>query len=91
MSTVGVLTGLSYVSGIDYYRGINEKASKLMPKGAMMVKNPEIVMVSLDCDEYVRLLTEHDTDGVCEYLFRGVKKLHSAGIDFLAIASPKEL
>eukprot|EP00933_Yihiella_yeosuensis_P026616 TRINITY_DN20672_c0_g1_i2.p1 TRINITY_DN20672_c0_g1~~TRINITY_DN20672_c0_g1_i2.p1 ORF type:complete len:228 (+),score=51.09 TRINITY_DN20672_c0_g1_i2:185-868(+) len=52
-----------------------------------MEKNSEMVVVSVDCDEYVRLLSAKDDDGVKEYLFRGVKKLHAAGIDFLVIAS----
>lgn len=87
MKTIGMLTGLSYVSGIDYYRGINEQVAKLMPKGAVMPKNSEMVIVSLDCDGYVQLLQAHDDRGVCEYLFRGVKKLDAAGVDFLVIAS----
>lgn len=86
-ATVGILTGLSYVSGIDYYRGINEKSQKLLKKGSIMERNAEIVMVSLDCARYVELLTAQDDEGVQEYLFRGVKKLHGAGVDFLVIAS----
>lgn len=87
MSTLGLLTGLSYVSGMDYYRGINERVGKLLPRGAVMERNSDMVMVSLDCDEYVRLLAAKDDAGVCEYLFRGVQKLHAAGVDFLVIAS----
>eukprot|EP00928_Gymnodinium_smaydae_P063408 TRINITY_DN46987_c0_g1_i2.p1 TRINITY_DN46987_c0_g1~~TRINITY_DN46987_c0_g1_i2.p1 ORF type:complete len:297 (+),score=69.49 TRINITY_DN46987_c0_g1_i2:68-892(+) len=87
MKTMGLLTGLSYVSGIDYYRGINQQVAKLLPRGAVMERNSEMVIVSLDCDGYVELLTAQDTPGVCEYLFRGVRKLHAAGVDFLVIAS----
>ncbi|CAE8609301.1 unnamed protein product [Polarella glacialis] len=87
MKTLGMLTGLSYVSGLDYYRGLNERIAKLMPRGRCMERNSEMVIVSLDCDEYVHLLESHDADGVREYLFRGVKKLDAAGIDFLVIAS----
>eukprot|EP00440_Ansanella_granifera_P045770 gb/GFBE01049581.1/.p1 GENE.gb/GFBE01049581.1/~~gb/GFBE01049581.1/.p1 ORF type:complete len:252 (+),score=53.26 gb/GFBE01049581.1/:1-756(+) len=87
MKTIGMLTGISYVSGIDYYRGINERIAKLLPDGAIMPKNSEMVIVSVDCDEYVRLLTAKDDVGVQEYLFRGVAKLHATGIDFLIIAS----
>jgi aspartate/glutamate racemase len=53
MPTMGMLTGLSYVSGVDYYRSINEKASKLAKQGRFMPRNPPMVIVSLDCDEYV--------------------------------------
>ncbi|CAJ1352618.1 unnamed protein product [Effrenium voratum] len=87
MKTLGMLTGVSYVSGIDYYRGINERIAKLLPKGNIMAKNSEMVIVSVDCDEYVRLLTENDTPGVQEYLASGVAKLDRAGVDFLVIAS----
>lgn len=87
MRSAGVLTGVSYVSGVDYYKGINEKASELLPRGRRMVPNPPIVMVSLDCDEYVDYLERKDDDGVKEYLLSGVRRLHGAGVDFLVIAS----
>eukprot|EP00746_Dinoflagellata_sp_MGD_P153088 gnl/MRDRNA2_/MRDRNA2_84066_c0_seq1.p1 gnl/MRDRNA2_/MRDRNA2_84066_c0~~gnl/MRDRNA2_/MRDRNA2_84066_c0_seq1.p1 ORF type:complete len:164 (-),score=25.45 gnl/MRDRNA2_/MRDRNA2_84066_c0_seq1:234-725(-) len=87
MQTVGVLTGVSYVSGVDYYRGINEQASKLMKQGKRMVPNPPMVMVSVDCDEYVDFLERGDDNGVKDYLLKGVARLHGAGADFLVIAS----
>ncbi|CAE7192275.1 ygeA [Symbiodinium necroappetens] len=87
MQTIGMLTGVSYVSGIDYYRGINERIAKLLPNGHIMAKNSDMVIVSVDCDEYVRLLTAKDSEGVQDYLANGVAKLHRAGVDFLVIAS----
>lgn len=87
MRTVGLLTGVSYVSGLDYYGGINEKAAKIMPKGKHMVPNPPMVIVSVDCDEYVDYLERKDEEGVQEYLLKGVQKLHAMGADFLVIAS----
>eukprot|EP00441_Pelagodinium_beii_P014333 CAMPEP_0197654188 /NCGR_PEP_ID=MMETSP1338-20131121/38705_1 /TAXON_ID=43686 ORGANISM="Pelagodinium beii, Strain RCC1491" /NCGR_SAMPLE_ID=MMETSP1338 /ASSEMBLY_ACC=CAM_ASM_000754 /LENGTH=239 /DNA_ID=CAMNT_0043229587 /DNA_START=105 /DNA_END=821 /DNA_ORIENTATION=- len=87
MKTIGMLTGISYVSGIDYYRGINERIAKLLPNGSIMPKNSEMVMISVDCDEYVRLLTARDDEAVQEYLLRGIAKIHAAGVDFLVIAS----
>ena len=86
--TVGVLTGVSYVSGVDYYKGINEQFADLSPRGTHMKKNPPMVMVSVDCDEYVTFLENHDSKGVEDYLFNeGVLKLVAAGIEFLVIAS----
>eukprot|EP00403_Amphidinium_massartii_P023010 CAMPEP_0178393382 /NCGR_PEP_ID=MMETSP0689_2-20121128/12157_1 /TAXON_ID=160604 /ORGANISM="Amphidinium massartii, Strain CS-259" /LENGTH=234 /DNA_ID=CAMNT_0020013969 /DNA_START=60 /DNA_END=763 /DNA_ORIENTATION=+ len=82
MKTIGMLTGVSYVSGIDYYRGINERIAKLVPN----VDGGDGHRVG-GFAEYVRLLTAHDSLGVSEYLARGVKKLHAAGVDFLVIAS----
>lgn len=87
MLTLGMLTGLSYVSGIDYYRGINERVAKKMPKGRIMPRNSEMVIVSLDCDTYVGLLTDRDEAGVSEYLCQGVRRLRAAGADLLVIAS----
>jgi len=84
---IGMLTGLSYVSGIDYYRGINEKVAKLLPRGRHMERNADMVIVSLDCDTYVSYLVEKDHSSVCEYLLKGVQNLHAAGAQFLVIAS----
>eukprot|EP00971_Amphidinium_carterae_P187712 3725737-Amphidinium_carterae.1 len=62
MPTLGLLTGVSYVSGIDYYRGINERIAKLLPKDGEMERNSDMVIVSVDCAEYVRLLTAKDVE-----------------------------
>jgi len=82
---VGILTGISYVSGIDYYKAINEQYTELVP-GKIMNKNPSISMVSVDCDRYVQYLTAGDYAGVSEYLLAGVKPLVEPS-DFLMIAS----
>ena len=87
MPTVGLLTGLSWVSGRDYYCGINEQTSALAPRGTSMARNPPMVIVSLDCDEYVTYLENRDEAGVCEYLFSGVQTLFDAKVDLLVIAS----
>jgi len=47
--TIGILTGISYVSGIDYFKKINEKVLACSPQGFIMSPNPPIVMVSIDC------------------------------------------
>lgn len=39
-----------YVSGLDYYRGINEQYIALMGKGHLMPPNPNVLMASVDCD-----------------------------------------
>mmetsp|Transcript_64842 Transcript_64842/g.186319 ORF Transcript_64842/g.186319 Transcript_64842/m.186319 type:complete len:267 (-) Transcript_64842:185-985(-) len=87
LTKVGLLTGLSYVSGVDYYKGINEQASALLPKGKHMKPNPPMVLVSLDCDQYVAYLEARDDAGVAEYLFAGVETLHAANVDFVVICS----
>ena len=84
---LGILTGISYVSGLDYYQGINERFCADTPKGHQMVPNPPIVMASVDCDEYVHYLTLRAFDKVAEHLLVGVRKLAAAGCDLLVIAS----
>ena len=85
--TLGILTGISYVSGLDYFKGINEKVLAGTPKGHLMSPNPSIVMVSVDCDVYVHYLTMKSFTDVDKHLLNGVRKLVAAGSDILVIAS----
>ena len=84
---LGILTGISYVSGLDYYKGINEKVLADTSKRHLMSPNPPIVMVSVDCDEYVHYLTQKSFAKVAEHLLVGVRSLVAAGCDMLVIAS----
>ena len=68
----GVLTGISYVSGIDYYKGINERVRSRLPTGHLFSPNPSLVMVSVDCDEYAHKLINKDWSGVSNYLLAGL-------------------
>lgn len=83
----GVLTGVSYVSGIDYYRGINEGFAELLGKRHLMPPNPQMVLSSIDCDRYALLLTERRIDEVCDHIGAGVARLVSADVDFVVLAS----
>jgi aspartate racemase len=85
--TLGVLTGISYVSGLDYYKGINEKVLADSPTCHVMSPNPRMVLVSVDCDAYVHYLTEKSFGRVEEHLLAGVRGLVAAGCDILVIAS----
>ena len=85
--SLGILTGISYISGIDYFAGINRAVVAGAPNGRIMSPNPSMVMVSLDCDRYVHLLTARAYREVDEYLLVGVDKLVAAGCDTLVIAS----
>ena len=51
MRRCGILTGVSYVSGIDYYKHINEECTRGREKGRLMPPNPQIILASVDCDE----------------------------------------
>jgi aspartate racemase len=85
--TLGILTGISYVSGLDYFNGINEQVLAETSKCHLMSPNPSMVMVSVDCDAYVHYLTLKLFAKVDEHLLTGVRKLVKAGCDILVIAS----
>ena len=85
---LGLLTGVSYQSGLDYYKNINERYMKLVPKGKLMPPNPLLLMVSVDCDEYAAMLAiDKDWDGVARYIAKGVDRLVLAGAGCLVICS----
>jgi aspartate racemase len=84
---VGILTGISYVSGIDYFKGIHERVLAKTPKGHLMPPNPPMVMASVDCDAYVNYLNMKAFDQVADYLLAGVDKLVAADCNLLVIAS----
>jgi aspartate racemase len=83
----GILTGISYVSGLDYYRGIHERVLAARAVGHLMPPNPPLTMVSVDCDEYAFHLTNRNFDHVAAFLLAGVDKLVATGCDLLIIAS----
>lgn len=84
---LGILTGISYVSGLDYYRGIHERVLARTPVRHLMPPNPPMTMVSLDCDEYAHHLGERAFDRVGAYLLDGVDALVATGCDLVVIAS----
>ena len=55
MRYLGVLTGVSYVSGIDYFKTINQRVGELIARDRCerMPKNARLVMACVDCDTYV--------------------------------------
>jgi len=75
------------VSGLDYFKGINEAVLAGRPPHHLMSPNPSIVMASVDCDEYVHLLTRKSYSNVDKHLLAGVRKLVASGCDTLVIAS----
>ena len=85
--TLGILTGISWVSGRDYYSEINTACVSASVVGKVIPPNPLIVMVSVDCDEYASLLDAQAWKEVAHYLADGVARLVAAGADLLCIAS----
>lgn len=90
---LGILTGISFQSGIDYYRNINERFMQLVPKHPdhPMPPNPLITMVSADCGEYAGLLCAKRWAEVREYFWSDARMgrlVDSAGeAEFFVIAS----
>ena len=84
---LGILTGISYVSGLDYFKGINEAIIAGTPACHIMSPNPSIVMVSVDCDEYVHFLNLKSFSNVDKHLLAGIGRLVAAGCEILVIAS----
>ena len=82
------LTGVSYMSGLDYYKGINEQFMAGHKKGKLMQPNPNMVLASVNCDEYASRLAAEDWEGVSSFLCEtGVARLHAAGATALVICS----
>eukprot|EP01059_Diplonema_ambulator_P007027 TRINITY_DN16567_c0_g1_i1.p1 TRINITY_DN16567_c0_g1~~TRINITY_DN16567_c0_g1_i1.p1 ORF type:complete len:249 (+),score=99.68 TRINITY_DN16567_c0_g1_i1:759-1505(+) len=84
----GILSGVSYVSGIDYYKGINEQYGELVGSGTgLMPRNPLMIMVSVECDAYAKYLCDKEWGKAQEHLLQGVAMLVKAGVDFIGLAS----
>ena len=86
-SSLGILTGISYVSGLDYFQGINQAVTEKATLGKVMRPNPEIVMASVNCDQYVHLLNSGSYAEVDAHLLSGVQRLVNADCNLLVIAS----
>jgi aspartate racemase len=84
---LGILTGISYVTGLDYYKSINEYFMQNRKPVYELNPNPNLVFVSVDCDKYVHLLEKRNFDKVSAHLMDGITKLVNSGCNYLAIAS----
>jgi len=93
--SVGILSGISYNSGIDYYKGINEgyiSKGNLKNPAYPMPSFPHVQMVSVDCAEYASYLVDKEWGKTREYLWRnGISRLigmlERGEIDFIIQAS----
>ena len=61
---LGILTGISYVTGLDYYKSINEYFMKNRKPVYVLNPNPSMVFVSVDCDKYVHLIEKRNFNKV---------------------------
>ena len=92
MQTVGLLTGVSYVSGIDYYRQINEGVATALasPTDIAGGHSSKMLLYSADLEEYVtRLTVAEEADDYAEVAvwFADMVEAYLSKADFLVIAS----
>jgi len=93
--SVGILSGISYNSGIDYYKGINEEyvsKGNLRNPAYPMPSFPHVQMVSVDCAEYASYLVNKEWAKTREYLWKNgiarlIGMLEREEIDFIIQAS----
>jgi aspartate racemase len=78
---VGLVGGLGPESTVDYYRRILEAWKEIDPASA-----PSIVIDSLDVRRGLHLV-EHDRPALVEYLTASLRRLESAGVDFIAMTA----
>ena len=92
MRYLGVLTGVSYVSGIDYYRQINEGVATALASPADIAggHSSKMLLYSADLEEYVtRLTVAEEADDYAEVAvwFADMVEAYLSKADFLVIAS----
>src|SRR5437764_13168415 len=81
MKTVGIVGGLGPESTIDYYRSIISVYRRRVTDGSY----PSIIIVSLDVDKALRLVSSNHLEQLTEYLAASVRKLSDAGVDFVLL------
>ena len=81
MASVGLVGGLGPESTIDYYRRILQLWERHAPG-----TSPSIVIDSLDVQRGLRLVAA-DRSGLIDYLLASIRRLASAGVDFIAITA----
>jgi len=83
MKTVGIVGGLGPESTIDYYRSIISLYRRKVADGSY----PSIIIVSLDVDKALRLVSSNDLQQLAEYFTGAIRKLADAGADFALLSA----
>lgn len=86
MRTVGIVTGISHVSGADYYIQLNDKVQSQLPTKYAGYSS-KIALFSVNLEEYVEYLTYGRYDMVNALLSDAADRVIKAGADFLVLAS----
>jgi aspartate racemase len=82
-SKIGILGGLGPEATIEYYRLFTELFRKRDPSGAY----PQLVIHSMDLQEFFEMAEKREWARIVEWLAEGVDALGRAGADFAVIAS----
>eukprot|EP01084_Bolivina_argentea_P246575 412636_1 len=86
MRTIGIVTGVSHISGADYYIQLNDKIQSQLPwKYAGF--SSKIALYSVNLEEYVEYLHYGRYDLVDALMCDAASRVIKAGADFLVIAS----
>ena len=86
MKTIGIIGGISWVSSLEYYRLMNEKANNEL--GGL--HSAKILMYSIEFgnfSEEERLAEKGDWDALNATMIDAAQRLKSGGADFIVIAS----
>lgn len=86
MPVVGILDGVSYVSGADYFMQIHKRIQQQAPRKTAG-NTSRMVMYCVNLEEYVAYLEADRLDLASDLLVDAATRLHRAGADFLVIAS----
>ena len=83
MKTVGIVGGLGPESTIAYYRSIISLYRRKVADGSY----PSIIIVSLDVDKALRLVSSNELQQLAEYFTGAIRKLADAGADFAPLSA----
>lgn len=83
MKTIGILGGMSWVSSLEYYRGINERVHSALGG----VHAARIVMDSVDFADIESRLQRYAWDEIAELLNARARALQDAGADVIILAT----
>ena len=86
MRTIGIVTGVSHISGADYYIQLNDKVQSQLP-WKYAGYSSKIALFSVNLEEYVEYLTYKRYEMVDALILDAAERVMKAGADFLVIAS----
>jgi len=83
MKTIGLMAGMSWESSIEYYRIMNERVHELLGGN----HSAQILMYSVEFDEYVKLMDSGRWDTLRENLTGIAKMLEQGGADLIVLCT----